>query len=69
MHAQRTKCTVTSIMVILTTLFTLCLTIPAGHVQAAPAPSTPPQDLAHLVDPFTATGSSTNGPAGWNGRK
>ncbi|GHO83189.1 lectin [Dictyobacter formicarum] len=70
MRAQRPKCTIVSIMIILTTLFTICLAVPAGNAQAAPAAapssSSPTQDLAHLVDPFTATGSSTNGPGGWN---
>lgn len=68
MHAQSKKRTVASIIVLLTTLFTICLTSTVGNAQAASASVTPSstQNLASLVDPFTATGSSPNGPNGWN---
>jgi predicted alpha-1,2-mannosidase len=59
------KRSVTSVVAMITVLCALCLT--TGTVRAASTPiSTSTNDLASLVDPFTATGSSTNGPDGWN---
>ncbi len=60
--------TVASIIVVLTTLFTLALGAQfiGPHAQAASPSASSAKDLASLVDPFTATGSSTNGPDGWN---
>ena len=66
MHVQSKKRTLVNIIAILTALFTICLAVPAGNVQAASTPTSSTPNLASLVDPFTATGASPNGPAGWN---
>ncbi|WP_338257382.1 GH92 family glycosyl hydrolase [Dictyobacter halimunensis] len=69
MHPQTTTRTLTRMVAVFTALFTTCLLLFPGNVQAATTPhATAPAatNLASLVDPFTATGASTNGPGGWN---